>query len=75
MNSPLPGQQEKAKRKALLDQVQLNRQDLGMQALRRLLESRLAEEQSKLLRCPLDKVQQIQGSAQMLETLIAEIFA
>lgn len=66
--------QDKRKQEAdLLQTVQLNRQEPGLQALRRLLELRLAKQDSLLRRCPPADFAREQAIAYVTEQLLREI--
>lgn len=71
-------QQMLAARQRLQDQiaqVRLYRAEPGLSALQRVLEHRLAEAQSTLLRCPPADLPVAQAKARALHDLIQEIFS
>ena len=66
--------QDKRREEAdLLAMVQAYRQEPAMQVLKRLLLLRLAQQDTRLRRCPQPDIGAEQGKAQLLEQLIKEI--
>lgn len=71
---PIQPQDSRKQEADLLAQAKSYRQEPGMQALKRLLELRLAKQDRVLRRCPLVDIAQEQAKAAQLDSLLNELY-